>query len=139
MSEENKVLTPEEEQKQIEFLRGQSESLKFMRQHPRFKSSKANAEKLSEYIKEKGLEWNVANLAEAFKATQDKLELNPEYTAAPPETKKEVEEQAIPEWGLLTKQIIKTMPLESYQRFYKDPEFRRQVENVSNGRDQFNG
>src|ERR1700693_2719485 len=134
--EVKKEMTPQEEEGAILFARGQSVSLQFRRRHPEFKSSEDNAKKLSNWIKaNEGGEWNSETLEKAYAALNGEVELNPE-----PVTPEQVKEDPpLPEWGLLTKQIIKTMPLDEYQRFYRDPEFRRQVENVSNGRDQFNG
>jgi hypothetical protein len=132
--EVKKEMTPQEEEAAIQFTRGRSVSLQFMRRHPEFKSNENNAKKLSDWIKaNERSEWNSETLEKAYAALKGEVELNEEPVTSEPAK----EAPPLPEWGLLTNQIIKTMPLDQYQRFYKDPEFRRQVENVSNGRSQF--
>jgi hypothetical protein len=134
MSEE-RVLTPQEEESQAQWFRGRSASSQFMRRNPRYAQTEPNAKKLSDWIKANGKEWTVSNLEEAFQAIKSELELKPEYVKpAPPPPPKE---DPVFEWGTLSKASINDIPREQYRKWIKNEEFQRQVNNVLNGRGQY--
>lgn len=136
MSTENTELTPQEA---LEFknLEQNYESLVFMRRCPEFKPCKANAEKMSKFLKAEGLPWETGHLQDIFAKHQNEFELNPPSKPPDPVMKTEESETPLPRWGKLDKKTIAAIPLEQHKKWNQDPEFKRQVARVLAGKEQF--
>lgn len=119
--------TPEQlEQEQIDFMRGNAASSRFLRHNPTFKQSDENAKKMGDFVRSSGAGWSEETLTKIFSEHKDEFELNDPYVAPVPQV--QAVRENLPPWGNLRNYTdVQAIPRAQYKVWFKDPQFQEDV------------